>query len=158
MYYFLKEDFLALSAEIEKIADRIKGFGREVGLSCKEGAETFHDNFALEDSHRQQFMWSTRLRDLIRIRNESRVFSPQQEGRVSLEKVSLGLKVTVEDENTGEMRVIKIGSYMIFDDQEGLAVSYEAPLARMLLGAKVGDIRESTIAGKKKVLQIIKIE
>lgn len=67
MYYFLKEDFEALNAEINKIADKIKEIGKEMGKSCQEGAETFHDNFAYEDGERQQYMWSGRIRELIRI-------------------------------------------------------------------------------------------
>lgn len=153
MYYFLKADFDTLSAEIEKIVDTIKALGQEGGKSCSEGAETFHDNFAHEDSQRQQFMWSTRLRELIRIRNQSRVFEPQIG-----DKVSLGTKVTVEDDNTGETRIMQIGSFMVFDNKEGLVISYDAPLARMLIGGKVGDTREATIAGKKKVVNILKIE
>lgn len=153
MYYFLKGDFDALSVEIEKIADKIKELGKEVGKSCQEGAETFHDNFALEDSHRQQFMWSTRLRELIRIRNQARVVESQQN-----DKVSLGLTVTVKDENTSEIRVIKIGSYMVLQEHQGEVISYNAPLARMLISGKVGETKEAIIAGKKKIFHILKIE
>lgn len=156
MYYFLKEDFEALNAEISKIADKIKEIGKEMGKSCQEGAETFHDNFAYEDGERQQYMWSGRIRELIRIRNQVRVVLKPDNG----DRVSLGTTVTVEDEDAGEVRTIKIGSYMVLAEQTGRqeVISYNAPLARMLVGKKVGEIGEATISGKRKSFLILKIE
>jgi len=151
--YFLREDFDVLNTEINKIIDKIKEIGKEVGKSCQEGAETFHDNFALEDSHRQQYMWSTRLRELINIKNQARVIDPKIG-----DKVSLGCTVTVKDENTGEVRVIKIGSFMVLKEHQGEVISYNAPLGSMLVGGRVGDTKKANISGKMKTLQILKIE
>lgn len=154
MFYFLREDFEGLNAEIEKIADKIKEIGKDMGQSCREGAETFHDNFAFEDGERQQYMWSTRLRQLISIRNQARVVESQRGV-----KVSLGLSVTLKDVGTGKIRTIKIGSYMVFAKTEGKEViSYNAPLARMLIGGEVGEVREAVISGKKRSFHILKIE
>lgn len=154
MYYFLKRDFDALNAEIEKLADKIKEIGHEMGKSCQEGAETFHDNFAYEDGERQQYMWSTRLRELIRIRNQARVLLEPLKG----DTATIGRTITIEDENTGETLIMKIGSYMVLANEEGEVISYNAPLARMLVGGRVGDTRENVIAGKKKSFRILKIE
>lgn len=153
MYYFLKEDFEALNAEIGKIADKIKAIGQEMGKSCQEGAETFHDNFAYEDGERQQYMWSGRIREFIRIRNQAHVVEPQKG-----ETISLGHIVTVKDEQTEEVRIIKIGSYMALAKQEGEVISYNTPLARMLIGGRVDEIREAIIVGKKQGFRILKIE
>lgn len=154
MYYFLRKDFEALNAEIKKIADKIKEIGKEMGKSCQEGAETFHDNFAYEDGERQQYMWSGRIRELIRIRNQARVILEPQKGDI----VSIGRTITVEDEHTGKTCVMKIGSYMVLTEEEGEVISYDAPLARMLIGGRVGDMKESVIAGKQKRFRILKIE
>ena len=154
MYYFLKKDFEALNAEIEKIADKIKEIGKEMGKSCQEGAETFHDNFAYEDGERQQYMWSGRIRELVRIRNQAHVLLNPSRG----DTVSIGRTVTIEDKHAGKTRAIKIGSYMVLAEKEEEVISYNAPLARMLIGARVGDIREGVIAGKKKRFRILKIE
>jgi transcription elongation GreA/GreB family factor len=154
MYYFLKKDFDALNAEIEKLADKIKEIGHEMGKSCQEGAETFHDNFAYEDGERQQYMWSMRLRELIRIRNQARVLLEPPKG----DTATIGRTITVEDENTGETLIMKIGSYIVLANEGGEVISYNAPLARMLVGGRVGDIRESVIAGKKKSFRILEIK
>ena len=154
MFYFLREDFEGLNAEIEKIADKIKEIGKNMGQSCREGAETFHDNFAYEDGERQQYMWSTRLRNLIGIRNQARVVESQKG-----DKVSLGLTITLEDTSTSEVRTIKIGSYMVFAKEEQKEIiSYNAPLARMLIGGQIGETREALISDKKRSFRILKIE
>lgn len=153
MYYFLKEDFEALNAEITKLADRIKEIGKEMGESCKEGAETFHDNFAFEDGERQQYMWSSRLRDLIRIRNQARITEPRK-----TDGVSLGFTVTFRDEGNGEMYTLKIGSFMVPKERGENVISYNSPLARALVGGKVGETREAVIGSGKKNFHILKIE
>ena len=153
MYYFLKNDFEALDAAIEKIANEIKQIGKEMGRSCQEGAETFHDNFAYEDGERQQNMWSGRIRELIRIRNQARIVEPQKGNTVSI-----GRTVTVEDEDTEEVRIMTIGSYMVLAQETEQIISYSAPLARMLVGGKVGETKEGVIAGKKKSYCILKLE
>ncbi len=156
MYYFLREDFVALSAEIEKVVEKIKASGQEMGKSCQEGAETFHDNFAYEDGERQQLMWSKRLRDLIRLRNDARIVNPESSNEI----VSLGRTVMFKEEGKSKIHIMKIGSYMVLSDNEkkANAVSYNAPMARLLLRGKVGDIKEGMIGGKKKSFRILEIK
>ena len=42
-YYFLPEDFAALDRQIREIFVKIREIGQEIGASCNEGAETYHD-------------------------------------------------------------------------------------------------------------------
>lgn len=151
-YYFLKEDFEALNLEIQKAADKIKEAGQEMGKSCGEGAETYHDNFAYEEGYRQQQMWSGKIRELINVRNQAHVVDPQV-----IDSVSLGCTVTISDEDTGEEKTFKIGSYMVLAKVEKETVSYNAPLARALIGKKVDDTAEITINKKKRVFTITDI-
>ena len=152
MFYFLPEDFEDLNDQIERIREKIKELGREAGESCQEGAETWHDNFAFEESQRQQYMWSKRLRELIHIRDNACVIRPSPQG----DKASIGRVVTIRDVTTGETQTFKIGSYMIFGEREG--VSYNAPLARTLIGSEVDDERTGKIGGRQKTFRILKIE
>ena len=148
-YYFLPEDFAELNNQIRSIADRIKNIGKEMGASCEEGAETFHDNFAFEDGERQQRMWSNRLRDLIRIQSSADICKPSK----NYVSVHIGCKVTISDIENGEEKTIRIGSYMNFNGNE--SVSYNAPLARILMGKKAGELCKGKIAGKIKHYEII---
>lgn len=155
-FYFLKEDFEALTVEIEKIAEKIKEIGKEMGRSCQEGAETFHDNFAYEDGERQQRMWSMRIRELIKIRNQARVVEPQQS-----DTIAIGATVTVEDEDTEEVSVFKISSYMVLtkqEQEEEKVISYNSPLARLLMGGRAKETKGGIIAGNKKSFFIISIK
>jgi len=154
MFYFLKEDLDELTALIEGICQKIKEIGKDMGRSCQEGAETYHDNFAHEDGVRQQHMLSTRLRELITVKNNARVVSPELTGGMA----GIGRTVTFLDKNTNETQTFKIGSYMTIQDKEENTISYDAPLARILIGAKKGEKKEGIIAGKKKILQILKVE
>ncbi len=152
MFYFTHEDFNELNNQIEKICDRIKEIGHEMGKSCQEGAETFHDNFAYEDGERQQYMWSKRLRELINIRNNSRVVVPDIIGDI----VGMGRRITIRDEFTGKTKTFKIGSYMVFKNPDD--ISYNTPFVRPLIGAKIDETREVVIGAHRKIFRIIKIE
>ncbi|MBA3046928.1 GreA/GreB family elongation factor [Patescibacteria group bacterium] len=152
-YYFFKEDFEQLNKQIEIIRERIKSIGKEMGVSCQEGAETFHDNFAYEDGARQQYMWSNKLRELIRIRNNAQAI----EADLNTGIVAVGRTVTVQDINTQEIKTFKVGSYMVLSKQKD-TISYNAPMAIMFIGAKIGDIKEGKIAGKKKEYKILDIQ
>lgn len=149
-YYFLPEDFEELSRQILEIADRIREIGRIMGESCEEGAETYHDNFAYEDGERQQYMWSKRLRELISVKNNARVITVEEKpGRVTL-----GCRVNVLDMEADTEKEFQIGSYITFQNN---AISYAAPVARMLIGARPGDIRRARIANREKEFEILNI-
>ena len=150
-YYFLREDIGKLSEQIHEIDARIKAIGQEMGASCEEGAETFHDNFAFEEGERQQQMWSQRLKELVDIYNHSQISKPSG----TAERVGIGCEVTIADLESGEEKTIKIGSYMTFNGNG--AVSYNAPLARMLLGAESGEVRKGEIAGKIRKFEVVDI-
>jgi len=150
-YYFLPEDFAALQKQIKQIRGRIRAIGKEMGESCNEGAETFHDNFAYEDGERQQFMWSKRLNELLQIRQQARLFEPDENPL----RVRLGCRVTYSDDQTDMETTIKIGSYLNFSDAS--SVSYDAPIARALIGKKEGDFCDAEICGAKRRFQILEI-
>jgi transcription elongation GreA/GreB family factor len=153
VYYFLREDFEGLCAKIEEIQTRIKIIGKDMGRSAQEGGETFHDNFAFEDGERQQFMWSSQLRTLLEIKNDARVVEPAKG-----DMVALGRAVHLEYLDTGQRRTIRIGSYMIFTKRVGEEIiSYNAPLAHMLMGGKRGETREGVIGGKEREFLILEV-
>ncbi|MBU1409959.1 GreA/GreB family elongation factor [Myxococcota bacterium] len=148
-YYFLENDFSHLRNSIQEIKERILEIGQEMGMSCQEGAETFHDNFAYEDGERQQYMWSKRLVDLQRIAKESRVIRPEE--AIRQKRVCIGAQVMIEDVDTEKTMTVCFGSYMTFSKGE---ISYASPLGRILMGAVEGDLREGLIAGTLKTFLV----
>ena len=150
--YFLPEDFQALNSKIAAMTERIRDIGQEMGLSCQEGAETFHDNFAYEDGERQQAMWSRRLRELLDLRRRARLSSPPDGRR---HRVGIGCMVTVRDDG-GVVHRVGIGSYMVFNGSD--TISYRSPLGNLLLGAQVGEVREGKLGRERKVFEVLAIE
>jgi transcription elongation GreA/GreB family factor len=152
-HYFLEGDLTDLSHRIEEVGQKIREFGKEMGRSCKEGAETYHDNFAFEDGERQQRMWGSELKKLVSIKNRARVISVPS----SNIEVAVGKRVTFRDEKTLEVRSYVIGSYLILTATKD-RISYDSQLGRILVGNAVGEICEGFIAGKKTLLKILSIE
>ncbi|MFH1643575.1 MAG: GreA/GreB family elongation factor [bacterium] len=154
-HYFLKEDLEALNESIRDIDDRIRDILQQAGGSCQEGADTWHDNFEYEESQRGASMWSNRLRELVSLRASAHLIIPSLTG----DEVLIGRTVTVEDEITKEKSTFQIGSYMALKKRTGQeVVSYAAPLASILIGAKVGESREGKVGGEIKKFKVIKIK
>lgn len=155
-YYFLPEDLMVLRKKVKELTDRISEALGNIGTSCQGGSDTFHDNFEHEQGQRISAMWSVRARELNDILRQAEVISVDF---LRSDEVTIGKSVTVLDESSGETRTFKIGSYMNFrdDDQEDV-VSYAAPLAKMVMCAKVGEVREGQIGSDKKRFKIVEIK
>jgi transcription elongation GreA/GreB family factor len=152
MYHFLPKDYQKLLDQIEKLRGRVKEIGKEMGESCREGAETFHENFAYEDGERQQAMWSQRFRELIRIKERAVIVNMDTKHP---NKVTIGKNVTVRDESDAE-ETYHIGSYLTFEDSN--SIPYNSPLAKLLIGAKPDEKKTGVIGGVLKSFTVIKIE
>jgi transcription elongation factor GreA len=152
MYYFLLDDLKRLDEEISSLCEKIKGIGKEKTEGCQEGADTYHDNFAYEEGERQQAMWSKKLQELVILRNNSRLAIPDIEANC----VGMGRTVTVEDEDSDEKKTYTIGSYMNFTKDTKI-ISYNSPLARIIIGAKKGEMCNGKIGGKEKTFIILDI-
>lgn len=152
MYYFLEEDFKDLCLKIEELKKKLEEIGQEMGESCRQSSETYHDNFPFEEGCRQQGMVSDRLTDLIGIRNRVKLVAPD----IMKNYVSIGKIIVVKDMKTNKEETYKIGSYMIFNRRHGY-VSYSAPLIKIIAGAKEGDVREGKIGSEKKIFKVLKV-
>jgi len=149
-FYFTADDLIRLDAEIGALSDRVREIGQDMGASCTEGAETYHDNFAFEEGERQQRMWAHRIGKLRAIRRAARLVKPVEQ----TDKVTMGRTVTFVDTETGRERTLTIGSYLIFDTGR---VSYQAPIARALIGASRGDVRMLEHAGHCREIEVLQI-
>jgi len=149
IYYFLKEDFDELNRKIHELIGRLKDISLESGKNCQEDRGIF----TFEEGERQKQMLSTRLRELIRIKNNAKIIIPSRAN----ERVSIGKKVTFRDEANGIIKTYNIGSYLVLINKEN-TISYATPIARLLIGAQIGEMRSGEIAGEKRDFYILKIE
>lgn len=152
-YFFLEEDLKYLEHRIDELRRIIRFYGEEMGKSCEESSETYHDNFAYEDGERQQRMWSDELRRLISIR----VNAVAIKSSIDTHSVAFGNCVTITDLATFEKVVYTVGSYIVGKGRTG-HISYNAPMAKALVGAEVGEICELSVGGEKRTYRIEKIE
>ena len=156
-YYFTREDFDILLREIESVDDRIKLAAKEMGLSCQQSSETFHDNFGFEQAERDRGMWSNHIRQLMEVKNNAEIIVPgPNQG-----KVRMGRMVKILDLDTKDEKTFRVGSYMILNAEKAdgtSTLSYDAPLPKALLGAGEGDYREVLFGGEKHRYVILKIE
>lgn len=153
-HYFLREDLDALDRSIDEIDNRIKDILSQAGDSCKGRSDTWHDNFEHEDGRRSSFMWSTRLKELVAIKKNAKIVTPAPTG----DEVVIGRTVIIRDEETQEISTFRVGSYMVLGDHEDQEViSYAAPLAKIIIGARAGDLREGQIGRGKKRFKIIEV-
>lgn len=161
MALFLREDYDGLLDEINRLSEKI----RSIGLVMADGASqdagnAIHDNPSYEEGHRQLRMWTRHLADLIRLRDQAQLVQKP----TSTQRVEIGSTVTVMDLDELTTLTYQIGSFQNFrpassrPQHEQMVVSYPAPLAKMLLGAKVDDRRTAIIAGKPKSLRVLRIE
>lgn len=150
-YYFAGEDLLILKRNIEQLRERIKKIGKNMGESCGEGAETFHDNFAFEDGERQLNMLTRQYAELKQISDNAVIAKAEQ-----AEKAMFGNIVLYKDLSNGIEKVVEISSYMVMRKSKKL-ISYNSPLGKLLLGAEEGEIRKGVVGGKLKEVKIISI-
>ena len=129
-FFFLEEDHVLLINKMNDVLLELKRLGDEIGDSCSE-SETFHDNFDYEEGGRQQRMWTEHLMRLRDIKENSEIIKVNN----SNDCVGIGKKVTLKSDS-GEVITKKIGSYMTFSDDN---LSYRSPLAKILIGKKIGE-------------------
>ncbi len=150
-YFFLQTDYDDLLAEIDQLKSQISAIKAQVGASTSQSSETWHDNIDHEELMRKHDLYTAHLRDKKLFKNQAAVVRPDRSSKI----VQIGSYIEYEDE-TGKTYTIKIGSYRQIRDLPN-TISYEAPLARALLGKKLGANASFTIASRTKNITISKI-
>lgn len=151
MYKFFRDDLDALDAKLDELKTLIKETNLQIGAACEDG-EREHDNPEFDDANRRFEMWSRHLGELTLIRSKADIVEAKD---IRIDKVSLGCKVTFVDQNDSK-RTISIGSYI--PSENSGEISYNAPVAKMLIGLKVGESREGEIANLEVEFEVLKIE
>lgn len=152
-YFFLLKDYEALQKAIQGVENQIAKTLKEMGKSMGDGADTWHDSFDYDEGQRESAMFSDRIRELIQIKNSAQVITPES----STGQAFIGRTVTIQDLETQETMTFQIGSFLVLGEEREV-ISYASPLAKMIQGARVGEVRNGDIGGQKKKYKIIKIE
>ena len=143
-----------LKAELEELQTTRR---REVAERIKEAREfgDIAENSEYDDAKNEQAMLEQRIAQMEeRVRRAIVVDKDQVDTGV----VSVGVKVHVKDQKTGDSRKFQlVGSAEADPAQDKL--SHESPIGKALLGPKRGEIVTVDVPrGPKKTLKITKIE
>lgn len=156
-FFFTKEDYTALCKKVSEIEQKVKEYTASVGGVVDSSGDAWHDNM-LYYVQRMSESWSYELRKLLAIKRQAQVVEapPPKDG-----VVRFGKTVKVLDIDSGITSSYGISSYMVAETEshgEVRKISYANPLGKLLLGARVGEVREEIIGGNKKRLEILEVE
>ncbi len=148
-------------AGLRRLEERLRRLRSEYLAVCADNADAagsgdtsvWHDNFAYEHNQREMHRLARAVRDLERAMSRLEVVDPPSEAP---ERVVLGARVTslVDGE---EERTAVVAGWADGDPKAG-RVSYLSPLARALLGARVGEERTLRVGGRERTLEVVAIE
>ena len=149
-----KEGLDKLKSEIEHLSTTKR---REVAVRIKEAREfgDISENSEYDDAKNEQALLEQRIAQLEeRLRRANVV----DESSVDTDVVSVGVRVSVKDQKSGDSRKFQIvGPTEANPAEEKL--SHESPIGKALLGHKRGDVVTVDVPrGPKKKLKITKIE
>lgn len=150
-YLFLPEDLEALRKYIETIKEQIRAVNAGVGESTEEGSETWHDNIRHEELMRKFHLLQSNLDKFVDILRNAHPSVP-----IKTDKIDIGSTVLVRDISTNEEQTLQIGSYINIPEQPG-RISYEAPIAQLLMGRKAGHKVSGQIGPKLVEYEILKV-
>ena len=145
---FLQEDFDCLKKEQEKLLERHKKIGQDLGEACDQSSETYHDNAPFDDAMHNAKLNEERLSEIGDILIKVKIVKEPQ----SFGKVKIGNIVKTIDEE-GNKKDYKIGSYIAGNN----AVSYQSPLGDCLLNKRIGSVCKLKVGDREKKLKILEI-
>jgi transcription elongation factor GreA len=152
-YLFLEEDLTSLKGEIMRLQNESREMGREAGLFANQSSETWHDNFGYEEAQRQQKQFGARIDSLMQIYTNAHI-TPWP-GLV--ERVAVGHTVTVKNVETGEEKILRIGSHITIG-ADASVIPYSSPMGKAILGRSKGDVATVYLPVGERKFKILDIE
>jgi transcription elongation factor GreB len=111
----------------------------------------WHDNFAYEENQRLMHQLGRRVHDLRALLERVQIVPVP-----TATSVTIGVRVHIRDVESSDEQTFVVASF-----EDGMPaeqrVSYTAPLAAALLGARPGETRSALIAGRDREFEIIAV-
>lgn len=148
--YFSREGMEYYTTVLADLRARATAHGKEVGEEAGINCD-WHDNFGFEEARRNLEKASRRAMDLQNALSSSEIIQIIEQSV----RVAIGSTIVVGDDN-GDGKEYTIGAWGESDPKNGL-VSYTAPVARALIGKKVGDTGKYKAEGTEKELEVVDI-
>lgn len=130
--YFTKQGMDEFSRKIREAEDELRGMYGRLAELAEVGGNQYHDNFSFEQVMRDINMLDAKLAQDKNVLLNAIVIDPIKNPR----EVCIGASVLIE--RNGKEEKWKILGYGE-SDPETRQIAYNAPLARSIIGKKVGD-------------------
>ena len=156
------EDRILLPHELSLIRQKIKDLGivqakhgKLLGEAMTQGAETFHDNAPAEAVRDDQEVLVERARPLLGMLRKHKIIDyPDPESKV----VQIGSRVEVQLNKAAAYLLDIVGFRNDSNNEEIEEVSYEAPIAKALLGYMEGDEYDANFNDRTQHVVIISVD
>lgn len=146
-----------LKEELEKKKEQLRKLGVYKASAAANEGDTWHDNFAFEQTEIQERALIHQINDLQRDIDNAEIISV--EGKKTAGKVSVGSKVTVslkypfEDEE--ELTFCLTGDFGSANIDD---VSVNSPIGECILGKEVGFEGQYTVNGNDILVKILRVD
>lgn len=131
-------------------AEKVRLAGLEVGEEAGPNCD-WHDNFGYEEARRRLEQESLRLQQWNDILRRGEIIQIVEQDNI----VSIGN--TVSASIGGALRTFTIGAYGETDSKQSL-VSYDSPIAQLVLGCQLHETKDSFFQGKEIEVTILDIK
>ena len=154
-YLFFDDDWKDLGDEVEYIYRKHKDAQDEMTKTIKNRKFGLTTDISYKTSLSIFKVFDGYLKELIDIKRYGKVVQtfPPEEG---VKTVSMGTTVIARNLTDDKEITLTIRSYWVANNDND-RVAYNAPLSKVLIGARVGEIREGLIDGVKKKYEVLEI-
>lgn len=153
MFLFLKTDLEALIARRDALIENLRAAGHDMHITTNQGSETWHDNAPFDTAKGEFQRLQSYYSELDNIVRGATIFDPDL--YVPDDIVGVGSEVRFTDQD-GKEKEIRIGSYI--PQESTCSVSYDAPIAKILLGSKSEDEVEGILHGRNVTYTINEVK
>lgn len=153
MFVFLKSDLETLTVKRDSLIESLRAAGHDMHITTNQGSETWHDNAPFDTAKGEFQRLQGYYFELDNIIRGATIFDPNVHS--SEDVVGLGSEVWFTDQDGKEMN-IRIGSYV--PDKNTGAISYDAPVAKIILGSKKGNKVAGTLFGRSVVYSVTNVK
>jgi transcription elongation GreA/GreB family factor len=156
-FLFIKDDYEDFCKKIQEIKQKIKEVTMRIGTVVDSSGDQWHDA-SLYQAQGMSESWSNELRKLLEIQKQSHIIDihPPKDGKVRFGKIVEILNLDNREASTYEISSYIIPEHRQIEDNRK-RISYTSPLAQLLIGAEVGEIREGYIGKDFKRFEIMRI-
>jgi|SRR3989344_267277 len=148
--YLSKKGLRKLEDETAALEGRLQQLKKRTQQVTETGGDQWHDNPALYSLMGDLRAANGRLAEIYAFRSQAQVMDYPK----NPEQVCMGSTIVLEED--GESRVYHIAGFGESEPDHGV-IAYDTPLARSIIGKKIGDDSQLTITGRVKRLHILEI-